>query len=190
MFVVGLLVSGILIELAMRRRFRRVLGATMALEALLLSGFAAFADTVADFDHGPAGWHLYALLAIAAITMGAQNTSLRMAGILSVYTTHVTGAVTRFSEHAVAWLFALGDRRRPNGHDRSHRRPTEELGQAALSGAIWAAFLGGAYFASYLAPLWGVVALVWPIGIVLLVGAIDCACPLARFERATAGRAP
>ncbi len=186
MFLVGLLVSGILIELAIRRRFRRVLGATMALEALFLTGFAAFSGTVADFgDDGPAGWHLYALLAIAAITMGAQNTSLRMAGILTVYTTHVTGAVTRCSEHAVAWLFALRDRRQRQGDERSHHRPGQELRQAMLSGAIWAAFLCGAFLASDLAPRWGVEALAWPIGIVLLVGAIDCACPLARLDRGT-----
>jgi uncharacterized membrane protein YoaK (UPF0700 family) len=191
MFLIGLLASGILIEIAIRQRFRRVLAAAMALEAILLIGFTVFAGTVAAVGAGgPAGWHLYVLLAIAAIAMGAQNTSLRMAGILSVYTTHVTGAVTRFSEHAVAWMFALIDQRKPSGDDRSRRRPGHELGQALLAAAIWIAFLGGAVFAGYLAPRWGLRALAWPIAIVILVGVIDCVCPLARLDSAIAGRTP
>jgi uncharacterized membrane protein YoaK (UPF0700 family) len=191
MFLIGLLASGILIEIAIRRRFRRVLAVAMALEAILLIGFTGLAGTAADAGGpGPAGWHLYVLLAIAAVAMGAQNTSLRMAGILSVYTTHVTGAVTRFSEHAVAWVFALIDQRKPSGDDRSHRRPGHELGQALLCAAIWLAFLGGAVLGSYLAPRWGFATLALPITIVILVGLLDCACPLARFDSDIAGRAP
>jgi len=30
--------------------------------------------------------------------MGTQNTSLRMAGILAIFTTHVTGTLTHFGE--------------------------------------------------------------------------------------------
>jgi uncharacterized membrane protein YoaK (UPF0700 family) len=189
MFLIGLLVSGVLIELALRHRVRRVLGATMGLETILLTGLAVFSGTLADLGSATAGWHLYALLALAAIAMGAQNTSLRMAGILSVYTTHVTGAVTRFSEHALAWLFAVADRRRSRGDESSHRGPAREFGQAMLAGGVWVAFLGGACLASYLAPRWGARALAWPLGIVILVGLIDCACPLARLPRDSGGQA-
>jgi len=196
MFLTGLLVSGVLIELAIRRGFRRVLGATMVLEALLLAGFAGFSSTIADLDRGPSGWHLYALLAIAAVTMGMQNTSLRMAGILTVYTTHVTGAVTRFSEHAVAWLFAVRDQRQdrnrdvgqPQSRGEAHGRPAAELSQAMLSGGIWAAFLGGACISEKIAPRWGVAALAWPIAIVVSVGALDCVWPLARLRGGTRGQ--
>jgi uncharacterized membrane protein YoaK (UPF0700 family) len=114
------------VELSLRQGFRRVLAPALMIEAAALVALglrgarfiASGAIGSAEQPQAP----LFLLLALAALTMGVQNTSLRMAGVVGVFTTHVTGTLTRFGEALVKYLFSRfgrpfrdSDRRGPGG---------------------------------------------------------------------------
>jgi uncharacterized membrane protein YoaK (UPF0700 family) len=176
-FLVGLLVSGLGIEIGLRQGVRRVVALALAIEIACLATIALWgtpllrAGTIgsADAPH----WPLYALLALTAIAMGTQNTCLRMAGILSVFTTHVTGTITRFSEQLVDYAL-------PRSGRRSRRMP----GNAAFSLGLWTLFFLGALAAGELLPYWGPgPMLIPPIAVLLLVVAADLVRPLVEPRR-------
>ncbi len=177
-FVLGLLVSSIAIELGLRRGIRRVLALALAVEAACLAAFALWgAGWAASGLHGTTlrpHWPLYVLIALTAIAMGTQNTSLRMAGILAIFTTHVTGTLTRFGEQFVDYLL-----RAPGTCSR------ERMAEAGFSAGLWLAFLLGALLAAELLPRLGpAIALALPIGMLLLVIAADLLQPFANIDRA------
>ena len=180
-FVLGLLASSIGIELGLRRGVRRVLALALAVEAACLAAFAWWgAPLVASGGTGTASaphWPLYVLIALAAIAMGTQNTSLRMAGILAIFTTHVTGTLTRMGEQLVSYLFA-----------RTPEQAQPMLAQAVFSAALWLAFFLGALLASELLPRWGVGrSLLPPIAVLLVVIALDLLRPFAEPRTSPAG---
>ncbi|HWI27212.1 MAG TPA: YoaK family protein [Stellaceae bacterium] len=177
-FVAGLLLSAIAIEAALRRGIRHVLALALAIEIACLAALALWgAPLLAAGAEGTAShprWPLYALLALAAIAMGTQNTSLRMAGILAIFTTHVTGTLTHFGEQFANFLFV---RRRENSRAM--------LAHACFSATLWLAFLLGALAASELLPLWGAAKeLALPISVLVLVIAADIRRPFAEPRRA------
>jgi uncharacterized membrane protein YoaK (UPF0700 family) len=183
-FLFGLLISGIVIEIGLRLRLRRLLAAAMMLEAVLLGVFALWLHgPMSPEQAAPDGWTIYLLVAVASIAMGVQNTSLRMAGILGVYTTHVTGTMTRLSEDLVVFGVALADRlsaRRKEFEAPTLRsRVPARLGKIGLSAGLFAGFLAGAWLGAYLVPLWGYAdALAIPIAAVVVIGLIDALWPL------------
>jgi uncharacterized membrane protein YoaK (UPF0700 family) len=182
MFLAGLIVSGIVIELGIRWHVRRLLAAAMAIEGALLVAFALLGSDLlrgGAAASGPEGWPLYLLIAVAAVAMGIQNTTLRMAGILRVYTTHVTGTITQFSEAMVDWLFARGRRERQSDPGEGRQPPGR---RALLMAGLWLGFLAGAVLAAVLRPLWGMAALGLPIAGVATVGLADLLHPLERED--------
>lgn len=177
-FVLGLVVGGAALKLLERSGFRRLIAFAMALEVLSLAALVALDEYALPY-RAPvrdAAWQLYALVAIAAVAMGIQNTSLRTAGVLTVYTTHVTGSVTKFSEDAIEWLF--GSR---GGAGKADRRARARA--ALFSFGLWLAFLLGALAAAVAARRFGMRGAVAPIAVVLLVLALDCIAPLRRDRR-------
>lgn len=177
MFLTGLVASGVVIELGRRRGFRRVLAAAMALEIVCLGAFALAGPALLPAGGtASGGWALYLLVALTAVAMGAQNTSLRISGILSAYTTHVTGALTKFTEDVIDWGFAVADRRR--GRLAAGRKPPN-FAAALFPGALWAAFLAGAIAGAAVLPHWGIAAtLLPPLVAAAAVGALDWLEPL------------
>ena len=89
-------------------------------EAVLIAA-AALGD---KFLRSPGGWRELLLLGILAGGMGMQNTSLRRTAALTVFTTHVTGAVTTACIRIADILYALLQRLRQKNRHRSatHRR--------------------------------------------------------------------
>jgi uncharacterized membrane protein YoaK (UPF0700 family) len=184
-FVIGLMVSSIAIEIGLRHGIARVLALALTLEATCLAvialwGVPLIASGAAGSTLAPRA-PLYLLVGLSAIAMGTQNTSLRMAGILSIFTTHVTGTLTRFGEQLVNYGFALSDQLRRGAVTPAAARPAASLHQAAFSAALWVAFLAGAGAASTLTPRWGAAtALCLPIALLALVAGIDLLRPLAK----------
>jgi uncharacterized membrane protein YoaK (UPF0700 family) len=178
-FLLGLLASASAIEFGLRRGFRRVLAVALAIEAACLAAFAVWgAPLLASGVEGSAAapqWPLYALLSLTAVAMGTQNTSLRMAGILTIFTTHVTGTLTRLGEQLVNFFFA-----------QQGGGAAASLAQAGFSAGLWLAFLAGGFAASELLPLWGAgVVLALPIAVLILVIAADLLEPFAAGARTT-----
>jgi len=89
-FGVGVVISELITHGTTRMRRLHAVAAVWVLEAAMLAGVA-----VGDhFVRAKGGASDLVLLALLALAMGMQNTSLRHMGALSVYTTHVTGALT------------------------------------------------------------------------------------------------
>jgi uncharacterized membrane protein YoaK (UPF0700 family) len=172
-FVLGLLLSSVAIELALHRGIRNVLAIALGAETLCLAGLIAWgAPFLTGGNDSPAmaSPALYALVGVTAVAMGIQNTSLRMAGVLNVFTTHVTGTLTRLGEQLVDLLLSRGTADRPS-------KPA----QAALSAALWLAFFLGALLASMLLPRWSVrTVLSLPVAVLLAIVAADLVEPFAR----------
>jgi uncharacterized membrane protein YoaK (UPF0700 family) len=170
MFLAGLILGGLAIELASRSG-RRGFALALAAEALLLTALIAILELAPGSVEG---WPAYALVALSAVAMGAQNTSLGTSGILSEYTTHITGTITRFAQHVVAWLTA----------PRTRRSASNAEARAVLfSAALCFGFLGGALVASAMGRGARVLGLLLPVAIVLGVALADIVAPFPRQHR-------
>jgi uncharacterized membrane protein YoaK (UPF0700 family) len=172
-FVLGLLSSSVAIELALRRGIRNVLAIALGAETLCLGGLMLWGAPLLTGGKDPlttASPTLYGLVSVTAVAMGIQNTSLRMAGVLNVFTTHVTGTLTRLGEQLVDLLLSR------NVADRG-----TTPGQAALSAGLWLAFFLGALLASMLLPRWSIRAVLGlPVAVLLAIVAADLLEPFAR----------
>ena len=189
-FFLGLVVTGSVIELGMRQHVRRIFVAAIAVEVLLLAAFAIAGDLLLEISRGETDRpepSTYVLIAMVAFAMGTQNTSLRMAGILSVFTTHVTGAITGFSEEIIVSVFSIlrsGTRRHSRGFAsealrNSHRTASRNMvrSMALLAGFFLGALAGAALLRS--ATL--AIAMVVPLVLLAGVGAFDWVKPLTKF---------
>lgn len=197
-FVAGLLVGGVVAETQRRRRgARRAVAVTLLLECALLAGFLAAAGATFGWHaHGPVvasdpGWPTprtratALLVALAAGAMGVQNVCLRVAGALSVYTTHVTGSLTQLADEAVTYGLWLRDRaRRRRGRDThassrarrwrrlmyaSRRHPSGR--ELAFLVGLWAAYVAGAAAGGLALGRWGAAAVLGPLIVLAAVTA-------------------
>ena len=193
-FFFGLVATGSIIEIGMRRRRRRIFVAAIAVEFVLLLCFAGAGEALlpaGSAARADAGAPTFGLIAVVAVAMGAQNTSLRMAGILSVFTTHVTGALSGLSEEVIVCVFSLlqpGNRRKAGGGfaaeslQKMHPKAFRNVGQSA---ALLTAFLGGAFAGAAAFVSAGVaVALGVPLALLVVVGVADWRMPMTRFPSA------
>lgn len=191
MFVLGLVLTGVVIELGMRRKAVRIFTAALAIELLLLVGFAVLVSHYGRLP-GTQGPHpaaaIYFMVGIVALAMGTQNTSLRMAGIISMFTTHITGALTSLSEEVVVAAFTLLEtkkRHRAKGgiaSDILQRHHGKALASITQSGLLLLGFFIGALGGATLSRPFGYgVALIVPISLLTAVGAFDWLVPLTEF---------
>jgi uncharacterized membrane protein YoaK (UPF0700 family) len=190
-FFLGLVISGGVIEIGMRQRLRRIFVAAVAVEVAMLLAFTIMASAAlpaANGGNNAVAATTYGLVAIVAFAMGTQNTSLRMAGILSVWTTHMTGAVSGLSEELIVCLFGLfqGRRaRRANGGfvaDRLRETHPTAFKNIGRSAALIAAFFIGAVAGALMLQGTGIgTAMTVPLALLLAIGVLDWAMPLTQF---------
>jgi uncharacterized membrane protein YoaK (UPF0700 family) len=191
-FFLGLVLSGSVIEIGMRLRIRRILAAALLIEFVLLGIFAVAGSTAwAHLKSNSADVEpdlpVYLLGAVIALAMGAQNTSLRMAGILTVYTTHVTGTITNLSEEIIIRGFAMLAPARHRRHDGfvsaalRTRPPVEIVHIGRTAGLIGGFFLGALAGASLLGAGGFLHAMVLPLLLLIAIGVFDWLVPLTRF---------
>lgn len=190
-FFVGLVVSGSVIEIGMRRQAHRIFVAALAVELVLLLCFALAGSALlptGTVERENADWSTYALIAIAALAMGAQNTSLRMAGILSVWTTHMTGTLSALSEELIVCGFSLlqpKNRRKAGGGfaagslQQKHPTAFRNIGQSA---ALLIAFFCGAVAGAAEFRSAGIgIAMVVPLALLVAIGVVDWLAPMTDF---------
>ncbi|HWD58302.1 MAG TPA: YoaK family protein [Stellaceae bacterium] len=190
-FFLGLVMTGSVIEIGMRRRWRRIFIAALVVEICLLVVFALTGGALlpaGSQERESADWPTYALIAVAGFAMGAQNTSLRMAGILSVWTTHMTGTLSGLSEELIVCVFALfqpRNQRKARGGfaagslQQKHPTAFKNIGQSA---ALLAAFFGGAVAGAAALKGAGVaIAMIAPLAVLVAVGVLDWLVPLTDF---------
>lgn len=189
-FFAGLVVSGSIIEIGMRQRARRIFAAALAIELALLAAFT-IAGSLALHAGQQAGdhpdWTIGALAAVVALAMGTQNTSLRMAGVLSQFTTHVTGTLTGFSEEIIVCAFAAA--RRPRGGAYGglktpvlrERHPTAFRNIGRSAALLLGFFLGALAGATMLTAVGLGAAMAAPLAVLLAIAVLDWTHPLTQF---------
>lgn len=185
MFIVGLVIGSVLFELAKRQKLKRMLFAAMLLEAILLGALLALGAIWFGLSPSPEaseGAHFLILAAAAAVAMGMQNASLRKVGALTIYTTFVTGTVTKFAEGAVAYAFWAGERIGANRPCRlrriiavSSRQPA--VRESVVLALVWIGYVAGACAGEISRQVWGMACLAWPLGVVMVIGVIDYFSP-------------
>jgi uncharacterized membrane protein YoaK (UPF0700 family) len=175
LFVLGVALGAICVQVLARREVRAVFVAPLALEALLLLLFAALGEPLLGangiaFDPP---WRFYLLAAMPALAMGVQNATLRRAGGETVHTTYVTGLLTDLGEKAVSYGFARCGMVNP----QSSKVAT--LQEVLWLLGVWLAYVAGGCLGALTEMYWQLWCLLIPVGCLLVVMAYDYLWPLA-----------
>lgn len=181
-FVIGLVAGAILMELARRRGYHSRLALIMVIEVILLAILAR-----ADPNQAAST----AWLGLPAIAMGMQTVTVTRVGEQRVYSTYITGSLSKFGEALTGYGFWLADRFRARHHPHPEAQNSwlhashgnTMFRHALLNGGLWALFLAGAVSGATVDGVKGLHALWWPIlGLALLV-LLDWRHPIAPLKK-------
>lgn len=140
-YVVGLLLCRVLIEVGARERIRAIGSVAFAFELALLTPACLSTSAVAAA-------HSYLYIALLALAMGVQNAALTHFSSLTLHTGFVTGTLLKCAEEFAKFLtWAFDQLRQPGSSIASvlARAPGEKPLQLALwLAAIWALYVVGA----------------------------------------------
>ncbi len=180
-YVVGMALTRIAIEIAGRAGLRRIASFTLAVEALLLAIFAHATPAmhlgqIIDL-HSPAYFMLVALLAFA---MGVQTATLTHIGPLTVYTTFVTGTLTKMTESFTRVLFWAYDHLRELGASGivRHAVGQQDVREGAMLGSTWSCYVIGAAIGTALKLRWELRALYVPVAVLIVFVVLDLFRPI------------
>jgi len=185
-YVTGVVLTRITVQVAARREIRRIASFTLAVEAFLLLLFARATPALhlgqmIDL-HSPGYFSLIALLAFA---MGVQTATLTHVGPLTVYTTFVTGTLTKFAEsftHALFWTY---DQFRVPGSVSDIVRcapKQQDVRQTALLASTWVCYVLGAAAGTVIKQRWELRALYLPVVVLVALILTDQLRPIAIEE--------
>ena len=185
-YVVGMALTRITVEVAGRNRIQRIASLTFAVEALLLVFFAhatpkMHLGQIVDLQ-SPAYFTLVALLAFA---MGVQTATLTHVGALTIYTTFVTGALTKLTEsftRAVFWAYdKLGELKRYV--DVVRLAPGQrDVQEGAMLASTWSCYVVGAAIGTLLKQKWELRSLYVPVVLLIVFIGIDQFRPIGVAE--------
>lgn len=179
-FVFGLLIGRIIIEIGARRRIASIASWTLAVEGALLTATALIGRPYLHFGKIPPNAEVrYCLIALLATAMGIQNATLSKLGPLTIYTTFVTGTLTKFAQRFSLWLFRAYDLK-----EFSLRRAFAdcEFRDSAFLLAIWVCYLLGAIAGGFADRGMALDALWIPLVIVALMIPLDQRYPMSLEE--------
>jgi len=193
-YVVGMILTRIAVEISGRRGFRRIASITLAVEALLLTLFARATPAMHLGQlvnlHSPEYFSLVALLAFA---MGVQTATLTHIGPLTVYTTFVTGTLTKLTESFTRVLFWLHDEFRRSGISDivRHAPAQQDVQQTTMLASTWTSYVLGAALGAILEARWQLRALYIPVALLAAFILIDQFRPIDIQEmKHQTGQAP
>jgi uncharacterized membrane protein YoaK (UPF0700 family) len=151
---------------------------TLGLEALFIALVALVLPLPPDSELvTAAGLRFFVPVGLLSTAMGLQNASLVRVGASSVYTTHVTGNLTRLAREAAHWMVSARRRRREarGAARRSARR-------AALMAIVWTSYLCGAVLGLQGRRAWGLRALGFPVIVLVALTVLDRVRPLGGHD--------
>jgi uncharacterized membrane protein YoaK (UPF0700 family) len=175
-YVVGMAVTRIAIGIAGRTGMRRIASFTLATEAVLLAFFAHATPRMhmgQIVDQQSLGY--FSLVALLAFAMGVQTATLTHIGPLTVYTTFVTGTLTKLTESFTRVLFWLYDQRRSAGMSRVGARVWHQpdVQEGAMLASTWTCYVIGAAIGTVLKAKWELRALYVPVALLLAFALLD-----------------
>jgi uncharacterized membrane protein YoaK (UPF0700 family) len=186
-FLAGSTLTRIAMTVAGRHGMRRIATYTLALEALLLVLFARATPAmklgqVVDL-HSAAYFFLVGLLAFA---MGVQTATLTHVGALTVYTTFVTGTLTKISESLTRSLFWGYDQAAKSGKRMSdiagEAGKQKDVQETAFLTATWMCYVVGAAIGTFSKQRWELRSLYLPVAVLIVFVVIDQFRPIGVQE--------
>jgi uncharacterized membrane protein YoaK (UPF0700 family) len=147
-YFVGMTLTRVTVQAAGRRGIRRIASFTLAVEGVLLMLFARATPAmhlgqIVDL-HSPA---YFALVALLAFAMGVQTATLTHIGALTIYTTFVTGTLTKLSESFTRVLFWSYDKFRELKHISHVVRlapQQRDVREGTMLASTWMCYVAGA----------------------------------------------
>jgi uncharacterized membrane protein YoaK (UPF0700 family) len=176
-FVIGLFASELLYTLMHQRGSPSSASVTLGLEALFIALVVVVLPLPPDSELvTAAGLRFFVPVGLLATAMGLQNASLVRVGASSVYTTHVTGNLTRLAREAaqvIVSLFAGAQQR------QIARRSAQRV---ALMATVWTSYLAGAVLGVTARSAWGLRALTAPAIVLVALVVLDRLRPLGGHD--------
>ena len=173
-FVLGMFVSELVYEVMQRRGAPASASVTLGIEALFIGLVVVALPLPPDSEIvTAAGLRFFVPVGLLSTAMGLQNATLVRVGASSVYTTHITGNLTRFAREAAHWTVSAFRRQRGG---RTAARGSAR--RAMLMAAVWTSYLCGAVLGVLGRSAWGLRALVFPLVVLVALVVLDRARPL------------
>ncbi|HWB86974.1 MAG TPA: YoaK family protein [Bryobacteraceae bacterium] len=178
-FLFGLLLGACLTHAERRNGIRSAFAAVLFLESVLLAAFIWFGRSTAA--------PVALLIFLPCAAMGMQTVTVTRVGSLRVYTTYLTGTLSKFAEAVAQYAFWLWDRTRGRFRTRIGKvlcvtLRYEPAQHAVLTAGLWFAFFAGAVLGARGDIQWGSIALVVPVGLLAITIVIDLRFPIALGE--------
>lgn len=186
-YVMALLLTRIALMAGARQGIHRVATWTLGLEALLLVLFAQATPAMKLGQvvnlHSAVYFSLVALLAFA---MGVQTATLTHVGALTVYTTFVTGTLTKFTESLTRVLFWSYDQAKQAGTSMSDvvrlSPKQKDVRETAFLAATWMCYVVGAAIGTLSKRRWELRSLYLPVMVLVVFIVIDQFRPIGVQE--------
>lgn len=188
-FIGGLLYSAATTKAARRGGFHASFSIALITEVLLLGAFIALGSKYVDKAQlkPPAGAIEYLLLSMPAAAMGVQTVTVTNINGLRVYTTYLTGSLSKFSEAVVDYLFWIRDRTRGRFTSRFGRVLRLSLRRrsfqhAILTAGLWIGFFMGALCGAIAEPRFELTSLFAPMAVLTAAVIVDVIWPVAAAD--------
>lgn len=185
-FVSGLILTRVTVEAASRAGVKRIASATLAIEALLLLAFArATPEMHAGQISNQDSWLYFGLIAALAFAMGIQTGTMTHLGPLTVYTTFVTGCLTKFSEsfaHTLFWIYDNVKRGVSLFETLLRLRTSVDANATLLLLSVWICYVIGAALGTAMKHQWELKALYFPAGFLIALILVDRLRPLSETD--------
>jgi uncharacterized membrane protein YoaK (UPF0700 family) len=125
--------------------------------------------------------------AMAALAMGLQNATVTRAGPVHVYTTHVTGAVTRFGEDLARYIVWAVDMSGTQGARRVLRQTWghRDFRNAVFFASTWVSFTAGAVLGAMAKHRWELGSLAIPVLLLAVLVTVNVVHPLPEQQFGT-----
>ncbi|HZP23043.1 MAG TPA: YoaK family protein [Terriglobales bacterium] len=184
-YVVGMALTRITLEAAARARIKRIASFTFAVEAVLLAIFAHATPAMHFGQITDLHSALYfSFVAMLAFAMGVQTATITHVGALTVYTTFVTGTLTKMTESLTRIFFWVYDELRQSGmsHIVRQARRQQDVRQGGMLAAVWLMYVFGATLGLLAKDRWNLRALYVPVAMLMVFIAIDRLRPIGVQE--------
>lgn len=185
-FVGGLLYSALTTATARRRGFRSSFAVALTTEVLLLMIFLVVGSRVLTNGgvHVGREWEYYGLLSLPAAALGMQTVTVTRINGLRVYTTYLTGSLSKFAEAVAEYSFWLHDQRRGRSvwHLLSESPHQQTVQHAALTAGLVLGYLLGAFTGAVTEQEFALRSLLFPIAVLLVAIIVDLVRPVAAAD--------
>lgn len=188
-FVVGLIYSAATTKLARRHGIHSSFSIALFTELLLLTAFLLLGliYTQNGEIEVPAHWMEYLMLSLPCAAMGMQTVTVTRINGLRVYTTYLTGTLSKFAEAVVEYVFWWKDRL-PGRHPRRIKRillvtlRQKSLQHAALTAGLWIGFFTGGVCGALLEARYSIFSLIGPMAVLACAIIVDLLWPVAAAD--------